>query len=397
MANDYYATLGVPRDASADEVKKAYRRLARELHPDVNPDPRTQERFKEITQAYEVLSDPHKRQMYDLGTDPFAQSGAGPPRPGFSRLSDLLSHLFDAAVGVRRGRDLGIRVELGLAECTFGTIRELTLDTMMACPSCSGNPTGPQTYPRPCDTCDGHGEVSQLIPSVIGQVMAAGVCQDCDGYGRVLASPCRDCNGVGWARTRRTITVRIPAGVQDGTQIQLPGEGDTGRNGGPPGDLFLEIAQRPHPIFERHGDDLHCTVIIPMVAAALGATLSVDSLDGPADIHIRPGTQSGQVIPLYGYGARHLNRRRRGDLVVHVMVETPASLDAEQRQLLCELAMLRGEEPSAGPLVPGQQGRRAVGHDTADSAARHRRGGHVTGRRATSGRARESRGGRARS
>ena len=250
---------------------------------------------------------------------------------------------------MRRGRDLGIRVELDLAECAFGTTRELTVDTMVACPTCSGNPAGPLTYPQPCDIRAGHGEVRQLVPSVIGQVMAAGVGPGCDGYARVLVSPCLDCNGAGWAHTRRTIKVRIPAGVADVTQIQLPGEGEAGRSGGPPGDLFLEIAQRPHPIFERRGDDLHCTVFIPMVAAALGVTLPVDSLDGPADIDIRPGTQSGQVVPLYGYGVRHLNREGRGDLLVHVMVETPASLDPEQRLLLSELARLRGEELPASP------------------------------------------------
>jgi molecular chaperone DnaJ len=298
VANDYYATLDVPRDA-------------------------------------------------DFGADPFAAPtvGAGPPRPGFPRLGDLLGHLFGAAA-VRHGRDLGIRIELDLAECAFGTSREFTVDTVVACPRCSGSRAGRQLSPQPCGLCDGHGELSQLIPSVIGQVTAAGVCPGCDGYGTVLIRPCLDCNGAGWACITRTIKVRIPAGVQDGTQIQLPGEGEARRSGGPPGDLFLEIAQRPHPIFEQHGHDLHCTVTIPMVAAALGATLPVDSLDGPATIDIRPGTQSGQVIPLYGYGARHLNGKQRGDLLVHVMAETPSRLDTEQQQLLRELAMLRGEEPA---------------------------------------------------
>jgi molecular chaperone DnaJ len=300
-------------------------------------------------------------------------------------------------LGGRRGRDLGIRVELDLAECAFGTTRELTMDTVVACPSCSGNPTGPQTYPRPCETCGGHGEVGQLIPSVIGQVAAATGCSDCDGYGRVMVSPCRDCNGGGCARARRTIRVRIPAGVQDSTQIQLPGEGETGFSGGPPGDLFLEIMQRPHPLFERCGDDLHCTVFVPMVAAALGTTLSVDSLDGPAALNIRPGTQSGQVIPLHGYGVRHLNRKGRGDLIVHVMVETPASLDAEQRRILSKLAMLRGEEAPVGPFAPVRPGRRGGSRGTAGGAARAWAARHGTGRSATSGRARESRGGRSRS
>ena len=299
-----------------------------------------------------------------------------------------MGHDYSATLGLRRGRDLGIRVELDLPECAFGATRELIVDTMVACPSCSGNPTGPQTYPQRCGTCDGGGEVGQVIPSAIGQVMAAAVCEDCSGFGRVLVTPCRDCNGGGWVPARRAIRVRIPAGVQDSTQIQLPGEGEVSRSGGPPGDLFLQIAQRPHPIFERHGDDLHCTVIIPMVAAALGTTLSVDSLDGPAAFDIRRGTQSGQVIPLYGYGVRHLNRKGRGDLFVHVMVETPASLDAEQRRVLSALAVLRGEDPSAGPFALDRQGRRAVGRST---SGRARPGRHRAGRTARSVRARDSR------
>ena len=172
-------------------------------------------------------------------------------------------------------------------------------------------------------------------------------CPNCGGFGTVLPRPCPECDGDGRVRTRRTMKVRIPAGVEDGTHIQLAGEGETGPGGGPPGDLFLEVVQQPHPIFERQGDDLHCTLTIPMAAAALGATVSVESLDGPNDVDIRPGTQSGQVIPLYGLGVKHLNGNGRGDLVIHVTVETPTRLDAEQEKLLRDLAKLRGEESPA--------------------------------------------------
>ena len=309
----------------------------------MNPDPETQERFKEITQAYEVLSDTDKRRMYDMGMDPFAAStagaGAGPFGQGFNPLNDLLDQFFGAAGGAttrgprsraQRGRNATIRIELELAECSFGATRELTVDTAVVCPTCSGEGTAPGTHPQTCDICGGRGEVSQVTRSFIGQVMMARVCPGCGGYGTVLVRPCPECDGDGRVRTRRTIKVRIPAGVEDGTHIQLAGEGEVGPGGGPPGDLFLEIVQRPHAIFERQGDDLHCTVTIPMVAAALGATLSVESLDGPADIDIRPGTQSGQVIPLYGQGVKHLNGNGRGDLVIHVTVETPSKLDAER-------------------------------------------------------------------
>ena len=364
VANDYYGVLGVRRDADPDEIKKAYRRLARELHPDVNPDPQTQERFKEITQAYEVLSDPGKRQMYDLGADPFAQAGAGPG--GFAAgfpFSDIMDAFFGAGAGTRgprtrarRGRNATIRVELDLAECAFGTTRDLVVDTAVVCPNCSGEGTAPGTHPQTCDVCHGRGEVSQVTRSFLGQVMATRPCPACGGFGTVIRRPCQECDGEGRVRTRRTIKVRIPAGVEDGTHIQLAGEGETGPGGGPPGDLFLEISQRPHPIFERQGDDLHCTVTIPMVAAALGASLQVQTLDGPADLDIRPGTQSGQAIPMYGQGTAHLNHSGRGDLLVHVTVETPTKLEPDQEALLRELAKLRGEESPPGRFAPGQQG-----------------------------------------
>jgi molecular chaperone DnaJ len=358
--------LGVRRDAGPDEIKKAYRRLARELHPDVNPDPALQERFKEVTQAYEVLSDPEKKQMYDLGGDPFARAGAG--GPGFGTAGFPFSDIMDAFFGgggaaprgprsrARRGRNATIRVDLDLAECAFGTTRELVVDTAVVCPTCSGEGTAPGTHPVTCDVCNGRGEISQVTRSFIGQMMTSRPCPACGGYGTVIRKPCPECDADGRVRTRRTIKVRIPAGVEDGTHIQLAGEGETGPGGGPPGDLFLEIVQRPHPIFERHGDDLHCTVTLPMVAAALGTTLTVDSLDGPADLDIRPGTQSGQAIPMYGRGTERLNGSGRGDLIVHVTVETPTKLEPEQEELLRQLAKLRGEEAPPGKFAPGQQG-----------------------------------------
>ncbi|HEY7143802.1 MAG TPA: molecular chaperone DnaJ [Streptosporangiaceae bacterium] len=364
MANDYYAVLGVRQDADQDEIKKAYRRLARELHPDVNPDPQTQERFKEITQAYVVLSDPGKRQMYDMGADPFARAGAGPG--GFAGgfpFSDIMDAFFGAGAATRgprsrarRGRNATIRVELDLSECAFGSTRELAIDTAVVCPTCSGEGTAPGTHPETCDVCGGRGEVSQVTRSFLGQVMASRPCPNCGGFGTVIRRPCPECDGDGRVRTRRTIKVRIPAGVEDGTHIQLAGEGETGPGGGPAGDLFLEIVQRPHAIFERQGDDLHCTVAIPMTAAALGTTLKVETLDGPADVDIRPGTQSGQAIPLYNQGTSHLNGTGRGDLLIHVTVETPTKLEPEQENVLKDLARMRGEESPPGKFAPGQQG-----------------------------------------
>ncbi|WP_055483383.1 molecular chaperone DnaJ [Sphaerimonospora mesophila] len=365
MAKDYYEILGVRRDAGPDEIKKAYRRLARELHPDVNPDPQTQERFKEITQAYEVLSDANKRRMYDLGGDPFgggAGAGAGGFGAGFP-FSDIMDAFFGSAGAsrgprsrARRGRNATIRVELDLAEAAFGTTREIVVDTAVLCDVCQGSGAAAGTHPDTCDMCHGRGEVSQVTRSFLGQVMTSRPCPQCGGYGSVIRNPCMECSGEGRVRTRRTIKVRIPAGVEDGTHIQLAGEGEIGPGGGPPGDLFLEIAERPHAIFERRGDDLHCTVHIPMTAAALGTSLTVETLDGAQEIDVRPGTQAGQVIPLYGKGVQRLNETGRGDLLIHVNVETPLKLDAQQEELLRELAKLRGEERPPGKFSPGQQG-----------------------------------------
>jgi len=363
VATDYYAVLGVRKDANSEEIKRAYRRLARELHPDVNPDPATQERFKEITQAYEVLSDPDKRQMYDLGGDPFGPAGAtGGFGAGFP-FTDIMDAFFGGGQATRgprsrarRGRNATIRVDLDLSECVFGATRELTVDTAVVCPTCSGEGTAPGTHPTTCEVCGGRGEISQVTRSFLGQVMTARACPGCGGFGTVIRRPCPECDADGRVRTRRTVKVLIPAGVEDGTHIQLAGEGEVGPGGGPPGDLFLEVVQRPHPIFERHGDDLHCTLTIPMTAAALGATLQIQTLDGPATIDIRPGTQSGQAIPLYGQGASHLHGPGRGDLVIHVTVETPVKLEPEQEELLRQLARVRGEESPPGRFAPGEQG-----------------------------------------
>ncbi|WP_283134810.1 molecular chaperone DnaJ [Rhizohabitans arisaemae] len=363
MARDYYATLGVRRDAGPDEIKKAYRRLARELHPDINPDPETQERFKEITQAYEVLSDPQKRQMYDLGADPFASAGgAGGFGAGFP-FSDIMDAFFGQAgtargprSRARRGRNATIRVELDLVETAFGTTRELVVDTAVLCEVCTGSGAASGTHPDTCDMCHGRGEVSQVTRSFLGQVMTSRPCPQCSGFGSIIRHPCQECSGEGRVRTRRTIKVRIPAGVEDGTHIQLAGEGEVGPGGGPAGDLFLEIVERAHQIFERRGDDLHCTVQLPMTAAALGTLLTVETLDGSEEVDVRPGTQSGQVIPLYGRGVQRLNESGRGDLLIHVIVETPTRLDAEQEQLMKELSRLRGEERPRGKFAPGQQG-----------------------------------------
>jgi molecular chaperone DnaJ len=354
MAVDYYAVLDVPRDATIEQIKKAYRRLARELHPDVNPD--EEERFKEVTKAYEVLSDPQKRELHDLGADPFSTGGGFGSGFGFSDIMDAFFGGQASARGPRtrqrRGQDALIRVQVDLAEATFGTTKDLQVETATTCPTCAGKGTAPGTSVRTCDICRGHGQVQQVTRSFLGQVMTARPCAACQGFGTVIPQPCVECGGDGRVRTRRSLKVKIPPGVDTGTRIQLAAEGEAGPGGGPAGDLFVEIVEARHPLFQRQGDDLHCTLTVAMTAAALGTSIELETLDGPRTVDVKAGTQSGQSVTLPGLGVAHLRGGGRGELVVHVEVQTPTRLDAEQEDLLRKLAALRGEEGTNGKVTP---------------------------------------------
>ncbi|HVM27463.1 MAG TPA: molecular chaperone DnaJ [Mycobacteriales bacterium] len=354
MATDYYGLLGVGRDATDDELKKAYRKLARQLHPDVNPDPEAQERFKQVTAAYEVLSDPQKRQVVDLGGDPLqsGQGSAGSPFTGFGGgLGDIMDAFFGGGGGgrgprsrVRQGENVVIPLECELADMVFGDERELQLETAVLCTVCAGAGTAAGTHPSTCEVCRGRGEVQQVQRSFLGQVMTSRTCPRCVGTGTTIEHPCGECSGDGRVRARRTITVKVPAGIEDGMQIRLTGEGAVGPGGGPPGDLYLEVHQVPHEVFTREGDDLHCTVTLPMTAAALGTTLTLETLDGEEQIDVAAGTQPGAVLTLRARGVPHLRQSGRGDLHVHLQVEVPTRLDGKQEELLRDLARLRGEE-----------------------------------------------------
>src|SRR5437764_6699096 len=322
---DYYGLLGVRQDATPDEIKKAYRKLARQLHPDVNPSPEAQDRFKEVTAAYEVLSDPQKREIVDLGGDPLAPGGGGTGGAGgpFAGFADIMDAFFGGATGgmgrgqrtrVRAGADALLHLELDLAEAAFGTTRELMIDTAVLCTTCQGAGTAPGTHPETCGTCGGRGEVQSVQRSFLGQLVTSRTCPECGGVGTRIRHPCPDCAGEGRVRARRTITVKVPAGVEDGMRLRLSGEGEIGPGGGPPGDLYVEIRQRPHDVFTRDGDDLHCKVTLPMTAAALGTTVKFETLDGAETLNVKPGTQSGSVVTLRGRGVPHLSRSvGRGD------------------------------------------------------------------------------------
>lgn len=359
MAADYYSVLGVSRDATGEEIKRAYRKLARELHPDVNPDPETQERFKQVTAAYEVLSDPSKRQMYDLGGDPRGGQGGGFGAAGGFDFGDIMDAFFGQGASgrgprsrVRRGQDALIQLDIDLSDAVFGATRDITVDTAVSCETCEGEGTAPGTERMTCTLCKGAGEVQTVQRSFLGQVMTTRPCPQCGGFGNVVVTPCPECAGDGRVRTRRTLTIKVPAGVETGTRIQLQGKSEVGQGGGPAGDLYVEIVVRDHPVFTRSGDDLLCQVKIPMTAAALGTTINVETLDGPEVITLRPGIQSGYVQTLKGKGAGKLRSSGRGDLHVEVVVMTPTKVDASQEALLRQFAELRGEED--GQAVVGE-------------------------------------------
>ena len=346
---DHYATLGVDRDASFDEIKKAYRKLARTLHPDVNPDPATAEKFKEITTAYEILSDPQKRQTYDLGGDPFSQMGG---QGGFG-FGDIMDAFFGGGGNrgprprMRQGQDALIGIEITLEEACFGTEKEVTVETAELCGQCSGSGCRDGGRPTTCEICKGRGEVQQVTRSFLGQMMTSRPCANCGGYGSVIKDPCRECAGDGRVRARKTITVKIPAGVETGNRIQLSGQGEVGAGGGPAGDLYVEIVETQHDFLQREGNTLHISVDIPMSQAALGTTVTVPTLDGDRSFEVKAGVQSGATHTLRDLGMTRLRGGGRGDLIVHIAVKTPERLSKQEEELLRNFAKQRNESEAS--------------------------------------------------
>ncbi|WP_420613203.1 molecular chaperone DnaJ [Candidatus Spongiisocius sp.] len=348
---DYYRTLDVERDASRDEIKRAFRRLARESHPDANPDdPTAEARFRQVAEAYEVLSDPERRARYDRGEtlDP------GGFFQGASSLDDLLRSVFgDSGLfgtvtrepRVNRGRDVRVNVVLTLEEAAFGVEKPVVFRTALTCESCAGSGSGDGAGLRACRICGGSGQVRMARRSVFGSLMTLTTCRACQGDGSVLADPCGSCRGEGIREGEKTVRVEIPPGVEEGNRLRLPTRGEAGRRGALAGDLYLDLIIQPHSVFERDGDDLVSDVEVGIVAATLGTQVEVPLLDGGTHrIKVPAGSQYGEVIRVPGKGITRLRSSRRGDLYLRVKVVVPTKLSRSQRKLLRQFADDVGEE-----------------------------------------------------
>lgn len=368
MNDDYYELLGVSKDATTEEIKKAYRKLARSLHPDVNPDPEAAEKFKKVSQAYETLSHEDKRRQYDMGGGP-GMGGAGFGGFGGAGGFDMgdIFDMFAGAAGMggrgrgqgpiprrRRGGDVLRRATIDLRDVVFGSEQKVSYRTAVLCERCDGSCSEPGTSPTRCTACNGSGHVQRVAQSLLGQMVTMAPCPTCEGHGDVIESPCTACSGHGRISQQREVTVRIPSGVETGTRIQLRGEGEVGEAGGPAGDLFVELSVNDHETFARSGDDLVTTLAVPMTSAALGATIPLETFDGVQQVEIRAGSQPGEEFVLKGLGVTPLRRERRGDIRVVLDVDVPSSLTDEQRELLEQFAALRGDEADRpSPRVHG--------------------------------------------
>lgn len=362
MATDYYELLGVSRNASAEELKRAYRRLARELHPDTNADPSAEERFKEVGLAYEVLSDPARRRRYDqVGPEGAARGAGGDPFAGFGGgggLGDIFDAFFGAGAGgggpfggggraqagPPPGADMEMAVQITFEEAVFGVAKEVSLRSPVRCSTCEGSGARPGTSPVTCSECDGAGQVRRVRQSILGQMVTAGPCPRCGGAGQTVPDPCADCRGEGRRTEERAYTVDIPAGVDQGNTLRLSGRGAAGPRGGPNGDLYVHVRVTPSQRFTRDGLDLIHELHLPMTQAALGVHVAFETLDGEEDLVVPAGTQTGRVFRLRGRGVPRVDGRARGDLLVEVVVDTPTDLERDEEELLRRLADLRGEE-----------------------------------------------------
>ncbi|NNM81993.1 MAG: molecular chaperone DnaJ [Burkholderiales bacterium] len=347
---DYYEILGIGRDASEEDIKKSYRKLAMKFHPDRNPDdPKAEEQFKEAKEAYETLSDPKKRATYDQFGHAGFEPGAGGFGGGFSGgFADAFGDIFGDILGGRgrsnvyRGADLQYNLEITLEEAARGTETKLRIPTMDSCETCKGSGAKPGTQPVTCPTCGGHGQVR--IQQGFFSIQQA--CPKCQGSGKIVTNPCGDCGGSGRVKRHKTLSVKIPVGVDEGDRIRLTGEGEAGVNGGPPGDLYVVIHLKSHPIFRREHNDLHCEMPISFGTAALGGEIEVPTLDGNVKLKVSPETQSGKVMRIRGKGIKGVRSSSIGDILCHLVVETPLNLTDRQKELLKEFDSISHENRS---------------------------------------------------
>ena len=361
---DYYEALGLARDASEDDIKKAYRKMAMKHHPDRNPDSKdAEEKFKEIKEAYEVLSDDQKRAAYDrYGHAGVDQSHGGSGGQGFGDFGDAFGGIFDEIFGGRggggggggqrvyRGADLRYNMEISLEEAARGVEKTIRIPVTESCETCHGSGAKPGTQPKTCSTCGGAGQVRIQQ----GFFSVQQTCPKCHGSGRVVTDPCVTCHGAGRMKKQKTLEVKIPAGIDEGMRLRHGGFGEAGVNGGPAGDLYVEIHIKRHAVFEREGDDLHCEMPISFTTAALGGEIDIPTLDGAASIKIPAETQTGKVFRLRGKGIKNLRSHMTGDLHCHVVVETPVKLTERQRELLREFDTIsRSEGDRQNPRAKG--------------------------------------------
>jgi len=354
---DYYEVLGVPRDADDNAIKGAYRRLARQYHPDVNKAADAEERFKEINEAYEVLSDADRRAAYDryghAGTQGFPGGAGGFGGAGFPGFNDIFEEFFGGFGGMRgaaaqrgpaRGADLRYDLEITFQEAVFGSEKEIEIIRQELCPTCNGSGAEPGTKPIRCPQCNGTGEVRRAQQTILGQFVSVTTCPRCNGEREIATSPCAECRGQKRVRVTRKLMVSIPAGVDDGMRIRLANEGEPGERGGPNGSLFVVLSVRPHPVFQRQENDIVLELPVNIVQAALGAEIEVPTVDGPERISLKAGTQHGEVLRIKGKGVPILRTNRRGDQLVVVKVVVPEKLNDKQRKLLHELGDSLGLE-----------------------------------------------------
>ena len=356
---DYYEVLGVSKGASEDEIKRAYKKLARKYHPDMNPgDKEAEEKFKEVNEANEVLSDPDKKARYDqfgfAGVDPNYGAGGGYGAGGFDfgDLGDIFGSFFGGGFGgggqrrrngPQRGESIRMSVSVDFTEAAFGCEKEVTVERSEQCPTCKGNGCAPGTTPEVCPDCHGSGAVMQSQRTPFGVMQTQAVCGKCRGTGKIIHQPCPDCHGSGRARKRKTVKVNIPAGIDNGQTISLRGQGHAGKNGGPNGDLLITVMVKPHDIFRREGTSVFCEAPITFTQAVLGAEMEIPTIDGKVKYTIPEGTQTGTVFRLRGKGIPVLNGHGRGDQYVTVTIETPRGLNREQKEALKKFSETLGE------------------------------------------------------